>query len=342
MKPLLSFFLLISIACKIYAQSNGEPHLKQVGLVAPDVLSLTIHTGARQLGKVLPVIKTTNIITRSNQQKVTDDLGNIIGVVIGPEQDHWKEYDHYDGIDIDWQLLDDKSNYQVVNDNKGEPVEVKAVYRVSKPTDMVKVGGWEANPAFQFPMEHLIYLQLEKELVPQKNYILTFAEIPLPAAGFANFSLNHRTPALHVNQLGFRSDDPLKVGYFSTWLGRGGSLNYQPEQFHMIDAKTNDVVYTGEVKLQKQFDQPEMDVADKNYSYTNVYRLDFSDYQQPGTYKIWIEKLGTSYPFEIRTDVYDQALLKSLRSYYHHAMASLWGLPTLITSGPGGFIPMMA
>ncbi|MGK7397239.1 MAG: glycoside hydrolase family 9 protein [Candidatus Cyclobacteriaceae bacterium M3_2C_046] len=338
MKQLLSFFILLSFVCKISAQPIGEPHLKQVGLVAPDVLALTIHTGTRHLGKILPVIETTSIITHGKQKKVTDDQGNIIGVVIGPEQDYWKEYDHYYGSDIDWQLLDDQSNYKVV-DGSNQTVEVKSVYRVSKPTDMVKVGGWDADPAFQFPMEHLVYLQMDKELAPGALYTLTFSEIPLPAATYANYTINNRTPALHVNQLGFRSDDPLKVGYLSTWLGKGGSLNYQPNQYHLIDTKTNSVVYTGSILLQKQFDQSEMDVANKNYSYTNVYKLDFSDFQEPGEYKIWIETLGTSYPFEIRPNVYNQALLKSLRSYYHHRNGIALGPPYTDYIRPRGFHP---
>jgi endoglucanase len=43
---------------------------------------------------------------------------------------------------------------------------------------------------------------------------------------------------------------------------------------------------------------------------------DFSGFQTPGTYEVWVADKGLSYTFEITDDLYTQSLVKGLKTYY--------------------------
>ncbi len=75
--------------------------------------------------------------------------------------------------------------------------------------------------------------------------------------------------------------------------------------FHVIDVYTNEPVYTGVLG------EP---VTDANSGDT-VRAADFSDYNAEGTYMLWVDGAGLSYPFRIGNDVYRQSFLDAARSY---------------------------
>ena len=59
----------------------------------------------------------------------------------------------------------------------------------------------------------------------------------------------------------------------------------------------------------------------------NVYRADFPELTEPGRYVVYFEGIGTSYPFEIRNDTWENVAYVSLRGIYHHRSGIELGPP---------------
>lgn len=103
---------------------------------------------------------------------------------------------------------------------------------------------------------------------------------------------------IKVNQIGFYPDSP-KVAIIP------GS---QEGKFHIIDAMTDDVVYTGDVKNPSEW----------IHSGETVMRADFTDFTVPGKYYVLHPTVGISYNFRIEDEVHRNLHKASLRAYYYN------------------------
>jgi hypothetical protein len=103
-----------------------------------------------------------------------------------------------------------------------------------------------------------------------------------------------RSPAVHVNQVGYMPNYPKKamVGYY---LGTMGELPVPATAgFKLLDAATRNPVFTGTLKLRAEYG-----FATATKPYQQVYEADFTSYQTPGEYVLQVPDLGTSLPFRI-------------------------------------------
>ncbi len=92
-------------------------------------------------------------------------------------------------------------------------------------------------------------------------------------------------PDILVDQIGYEPD-ATKIAVF-----RGDIIG---KTFDIVDATSGEVVYSGELSLPLYSDMSrEMDA-----------KVDFSDFNKPGTYKIKSEKLGESFEFTIAENIY--------------------------------------
>lgn len=103
---------------------------------------------------------------------------------------------------------------------------------------------------------------------------------------------------IKVNQIGFYPDSP-KVAIIP------GS---QEGKFHIIDAMTDDVVYTGDVKNPSEW----------IHSGETVMRADFTDFTVPGKYYVLHPTVGISYNFRLEDEVHRNLHKASLRAYYYN------------------------
>ncbi|MGN6386770.1 MAG: glycoside hydrolase family 9 protein [Verrucomicrobiota bacterium] len=102
-----------------------------------------------------------------------------------------------------------------------------------------------------------------------------------------------RNPAIHVNQTGYIPGFSKKamVGYY---LGSLGELTISASEFHLVNASTHDIAFTGPLK-------PRPDVG-WNYNplpYQQVLEADFTEFNTPGEYLLEVPGMGTSFPFLI-------------------------------------------
>jgi len=196
------------------------------------------------------------------------------------------------------------------------------IYRKSKPVDFVNSGYLPSGVA-QTVSEHWIYIELPTALVMGKSYTLSVAGL---AENFNTFSFvfdvtKIQSPAIHVNQVGFSQNAP-KSAYISYWAGTKGGIDYSgytSKSFKLVRVSDNAVVKTGTISLRLAASSAESkstNYTTKNYSRTDVYECNFSDYTTAGEYKVVVDDLGSSYPFTIDDDAY--------RTPFYYAMKGLF------------------
>ncbi|MEM7726821.1 MAG: glycoside hydrolase family 9 protein, partial [Cyanobacteria bacterium P01_A01_bin.45] len=135
-------------------------------------------------------------------------------------------------------------------------------------------------------------------------------------------------------------DDPAKVGFLSTWMGdKGGGLKYESGMdFSLIDQNSGKKVYSGKTVLSKSQKDPE-DKKGKNYNGTDVYMMDFSDFNKPGEYQLAVEGVGTSFSFEIGEKTWENAFETSARGMYHQRSGIALKEPYTESTRPRAFHP---
>ena len=143
-----------------------------------------------------------------------------------------------------------------------------------------------------------------------------------------------------MNQIGFRPDDPAKRAFLSVWLGTGGAHSYaEGTRFSLVEDGSGKIVYSGKAILAKAADAPEAMWKSQNFNLTSVYRLDFSDFKTPGTYRVCVEGIGCSYPFAIGDNTWKRAFLTQMRGLYNERSGMELGPPYTNFRKPRDFHP---
>lgn len=197
--------------------------------------------------------------------------------------------------------------------------------RKSKPTEF----SWNRGKGtdYEYVSEHWLYLELPSPLVSGKQYTLRFVGLAsnLDAWTFVYDVKRLQSPAVHINQLGFRPDAVVKSGYISHWMGDMGGLDNLPldgRNFMLVTAAEHRVVYTGKVTKLKDLETGTRDLpAHQSYKgsiqASDIWECTFSDFTTPGEYVLAVEGVGCSYPFEIDPDIYRDAFYYTCRGLYH-------------------------
>jgi endoglucanase len=261
-----------------------------------------------------------------------------IGRVVGPNQDILYRFDQINPYDLDTDWAQQRSSYQIYSPSDPDyqtPATPDAVFRKSKIVDTARTGIWQ----FGFTKAHTLFLELDQALTPGVSYTidlengaLTFPHSSNPSDGANDFTtetfehidfvydpLNTRSEAVHVSHLGFDPDDGTKVAFLSAWLGTGdgdASVSYEVGQaFWLVDETTNEIVYSGELELAQGLDQPSN--FHLNYNGTDVYRMNFGDFETSGQYRVCVDEVGCSFSFAIAETVWDDAFYTGIRGLYH-------------------------
>jgi endoglucanase len=255
-----------------------------------------------------------------NGQKVTlGDLATGAGMLKPP--------DIIEGKPLTDLTVELPEAYRVTSPNDAnfiQPVQPLAVYRKAKLNDLADNG---------MPIRHHIYLKLPHPLREGSRYAVNFSGINTrqETITYHHDPRNVRSEAVHVSHIGYRPTDPFKRAYLSVWLGTGGAHAYpnvQNLRFHLRDEATGKSVFEGKVQRAFAADQGEPSFKLKrNYSKTNVHFMDFSEFSTPGRYRVWVEGIGSSYPFEIARDVWSQAFKVSMVGLLHHRSGIELGPP---------------
>jgi len=335
---------------KIRAYSHRtarSPEVTYVSLAGPDMLSLTIEAQRTVLPSMSKYEPQPG--DQKKEQKWHDGVVRQAALIR-----NGKRIGRLQGKDLDWLFTDERlegdpllefttevaANYTIrSSDDPAYSAGVKplAVYRKSVPSDIVLPGG-------QHPTRHRIYLKLPSKIEAGKSYSIKVDAVNV-RNGDLNFTAdlqNVRSEAIHVNQIGYRPDDPVKRAFLSVWLGTGGAYTF-PEglSFTLVDGATGQAVFSGKVARVMAADGTETlwTKPPKNYSGTAVYRMDFSAFTTPGTYRVCVEGVGCSYPFEISPSVWLKAFLIQMKGLYNQRSGVELGPPCTDFRKPRDFHP---
>lgn len=340
----LAVVTLLMIITGSYVLSSWQPDdrlpVQQVYTVRQDILAIAVETGKVTYGQQLPYQPQPDDqrSTKDDRQPQVRRKGQVIGTLVGDDEDILYTYDRLEGETLNTDWADQARSYQITSRTDPayrRPVTPKAVYRKTRPTDWVEDGTNQR----EWPLAHRIYLQLPTDLNPGNTYQVQFDDDRLQTVTFEYQPQSVRSEAVHVSQIGFRPEDPAKVAFLSLWMGNGGSLSYpNPPSFSLIDEATNQAVYTGQAQLTHRADELE-DPRDRNYTLTNVYTLDFSQFDQPGEYRVCVDTVGCSFSFPIATDAWQEAFVTSSRGLYHQRSGIELGPPYTTVERPRPFHP---
>jgi len=201
----------------------------------------------------------------------------------------------------------------------GAPLTPEAVWQKSKIVDTARIGPRETAPVVQ----HDLLLELGTPLTPGETYSVLIDDPALAPVTFTYDPARLESEAVHVSQLGFRPDDPLKAAWLSFWRGGNAAdpaadpaVDYQEgSAFRLLDAATGEAVYAGQSRLDAPAEAPSN--LRENYNLTDVHILDFSAFAEPGRYVVEVEGVGTSLPFTIAEGVWGEAFATAMQGFYH-------------------------
>lgn len=143
-----------------------------------------------------------------------------------------------------------------------------------------------------------VFLLFDQPLQQGKRYVLevdsafpvAFEPVPIVFDAHRNVSENIR-----VNQVGYLLGRP-KYAMVGQYIGTLGPLPFELDTFFLVDAATGDKVYQGRAELIQSYDV---------HTGQKVYRLDFSEFDRPGTYHVFVPQIGVSFDFRIAADVFN-------------------------------------
>ena len=307
-----------------------SPIVEHVSMVAPDVIAIEIQAGR----VILSALTKYEAQTGDEKREKKNDKGEIesvilvrggqeIGWLIGPQRDWLTPYEKYEGDPLLEFEADSAANYSVTSDADFGTQKPLLVSRKSKPN------GW-AQGIGVLSVRHTLYLKMPEPLATGKKYNIALGALNTKqnVAGFVFDAAKIRSEAVHVNQIGYRPDDPLKRAFVSCWLGNGGVLKLpQTLDFSLVDDKTSKEVFSGKGELHFPASKPELMQTDKNFNGTDVARLDFSSFKTPGRYRVCVANVGCSYPFEIGAEAWKKAFLVQMQGLYNQRSGMELGPP---------------
>lgn len=101
------------------------------------------------------------------------------------------------------------------------------------------------------------------------------------------------TENIRVNQVGYFPQMP-KYAIVGQYIGSLGPLPLELEEFFLIRESDGKAVYKGQAELLRDHDP---------HTGQKLYKLDFSGFTTPGTYRVLVPQVGVSFPFRIADDV---------------------------------------
>lgn len=209
--------------------------------------------------------------------------------------------------------------------NYSTGVNPSNVYRKTKPMDYADFcETWQFIPYYgvfgcvnneDHIDEHWIYLKLSTPLIEGNTYSINFTNSAFPTALTYNLDYSTNTnisQAIHINNTGYSTNAPEKFGYIYQWIGDGGALelaSYIGKNFYLIEENSNSVAFTGTVSFRanqnliETYQGETEGTLNQNFNGTFVYDCNFSNFNQVGTYRLKIEDMGISNPFQISCNV---------------------------------------
>ncbi|WP_404424716.1 glycoside hydrolase family 9 protein [Nibricoccus sp. IMCC34717] len=176
------------------------------------------------------------------------------------------------------------------------------------------------NNDWQYRLDHWVFLKLPARLEPGRTYTLRVdpkTQTDRPSVTFTYEPERVQSEAVHVNLLGYTPSSPVKAADLYLWLGDAGPRDYTKFEGNLVwlvDTVTGKRHEVGKVTFGHKAGP---DVGDFNLTGSPVWHADFSSFNTPGNYRLVIDRVGASAPFDIRPDVWRKPFQTSVLGYYY-------------------------
>lgn len=332
--------------------ATGRPQVRDVGMVAPNVIALVVDARypqgfpyepyetqpgdrVRLTGYEIPLAlaEASGVApwvsdgqreqgrTRLFREVVRGD--QVLGWLAGPEGRLLHRAQRMLGEPLAGERATDPASYRVVGGD-GREMRPRAVHHKAHPDRRAITGTWR----IEYSTRHYLYLELPEPLPPGGSYRVVFADsgegMPEGEVAFRFDAQRLVSEAIHVNLVGYHPAQREKYARLSLWMGTGGGLRY-PETlpFQIVDQDTAEVVFQGRTT---QISTPEDaeyirhargQAIPSNTHKAWVHALDFSALERPGNYRVVVPGIGASLPFRIAGDVFAEATAYKMLGLLH-------------------------
>ena len=175
---------------------------------------------------------------------------------------------------------------------------------------------------------HFAYLRLAKPMKQGQNYSLT-----TQAGEKVDFCYDESkiiSQTIKVNQIGYLPSAGRKIAYLGMWLAAEGPLKLDRwigRTFYIARQKDNTIAYRGKIRL--RMNEQYYTAKNKNIPLNGeqVCELDFSDFDKPGKYFIYIPGIGRSWGFELSKNAIGRAFYMHIRGLFHQRSGIAKGPP---------------
>jgi endoglucanase len=311
--------------------------------INPETIGLRVYSGGVLHPQQIPYQVQPGDFTAAGGYIIRD--GQLLGKLLADNKTI-ALYEKVVGPKLDLTWADTAANYRVTSTddpNFAQGVVPQSIARKTKPSDVAQTGngGNFNSPQFYDSSQfHDIYLKLPVAMQAGKNYQVDFIGDKITDTSFKYDPERQFSEAVHVNQLGFDPDDAVKVAFLSSWTGTGGAVDYKAgTKFWLIDDRTGQKVYDGQIQLSKGKNDITEQFLNKNFSNTDVYIMDFSAFKTPGKYRVAVDGVGTSFSFEINNQVWDLAFKASVKGMYNQRSGIAMTEPYTDAVRPRSFYP---
>lgn len=314
--------------------ASGAPKVRHVYLADPLTLAIVIDAQAIPLLPVAPYVPQPGDEIRRRSPSLVGDTqreefrfktvyrdGKALGPVHGAKLSHYSPAHTLEGEPLDLAAADTPANYALSSTSDADYAAPTVPERVSRKSESL-VSEW-VGPKPTQTARHELFLRLPRPLKPGASYRLRLAPaLRLPAeVSFTFDDTKLRSEAIHVNLHGYHPHEPDKHALMSMWLGSGGDAQLAGlEQFQIVDDAMGETVFRGPIRLLKRAVAGKQMGENHTVESTDdipmsVYRLDFDGLKREGEYRVVVPGLGSSFPFRIDREVWNDVTKLSARGY---------------------------
>ncbi|MGO9114834.1 MAG: glycoside hydrolase family 9 protein [Thermoguttaceae bacterium] len=336
------------------------PKVRHVCAVAPDVIAITLQAGQHVSNQLVPYVaepgdeaveeekdkpihevkdgKVVDYFQKALFRKVNNSRTKL--GLLSPDGT-WVFIQHETkGQLLDETVVDVPEAYSLNSTDDPNYVHPRfpaKVFRKGKPNGFSR----------PLPFLYTISLKLPSPLKEGATYTIRFVGVNTSKEKVVYVHKPRRTQslALHAIQTGYRPDDPYKRAYLSFWMGvdqdgNSGSCTPDVRAFELVDA-ADKTVLTGKAELAKKAGDEEQICIHEKLDYTKaaVRRLDFSAFNTPGEYRVFVPGIGVSGPFRIAADVWEKPFKAAMQGILAQRQGIDLGPPACVYTRQRPFHP---
>ncbi len=331
----------ISLPQEDISRFNGPtPTISHIGLVQSNALCVEIREFKHIWGELIKYKKqdgdkiVNGKIHKDGEvfERMLHRNGKKVGLVVGPENNlHLQSKKmSFTGKPLHRNNAL-KPETWTLTDSNGTAIKPKKVALKQKP-----LGG-----AGKQVRDNWYVLYFDKALKAGSTYTLDVGQHDISKA--FTFDPKHmRSEAVHASHIGYRPSDSAKIAFVSYWSGTAGGMTYTDgTAFSLLDAKTRKSVFDGRIKahIRKSTKSYGTHAKGRNYALSDVFICDFSAFNKPGEYVVYVDGIGCSYPFPINRQAWTTATRVSLRGFFHQRASQEWKAPWADWDQPRAFHP---